>query len=344
MREPESPQERIRQRAGEHRAAMESGSWWHSIDLGGGNVTPGVRKLGELRKIYASFGLPDDLTGKRVLDMGCWDGFYSFEAERHGAEVVAVDCFRPENFFRARQALRSNVEFHEMSVYALDRKKLGTFDIVLFLNVVYHLRHPLLGLERICEMTRDVAVIESTVSDNFFPSQIGRPILEFYELDELAGQYDNWWGPNTACLIGMTRASGFARADLLQREETRTLLKAFRNWNGRTPLESPPSLHVPAVFNPVTWERPIPVTGRHAFLGMYARGLPDDVTRDSLRVHAGSFGINPVHVGDSQYPGFKQINTPLPPGLDPGTVPVWIEAGARRSNEAEAELVEGSEW
>src|SRR2546425_135288 len=83
----------------------------------------------------------------------------SFEAERHGAEVVAIDCWWPEKFFLAHRALNSRVAFHELSVYELSRERLGAFDIVLFLGVLYHLRHPLLVLERVCEMTHETAVI-----------------------------------------------------------------------------------------------------------------------------------------------------------------------------------------
>src|SRR5215218_9171267 len=103
----------INQTADRQREALQASGWWHSIDLGDGQVTPGAHELSELKENYERFGLPDDLTGKRVFDIGCWDGFYSFEAERHGAEVVAMDCWRPENFFLAREALNSKVEFHE---------------------------------------------------------------------------------------------------------------------------------------------------------------------------------------------------------------------------------------
>ena len=69
---------------------LASTGWWHSIELGDGIVTTGVHTLEELKGNYARFLLPEDLTGKRVLDIGCWDGFYSFEAEAHGADVLAV--------------------------------------------------------------------------------------------------------------------------------------------------------------------------------------------------------------------------------------------------------------
>lgn len=337
-----SAREAIAKQGCREKAAIDSGSWWHSIELGGGYVTPGVKTLEELRENYASLELPDDLGEKRVLDVGCWDGFYSFEAERHGAQVVAIDCFRPENFMKAHSTLKSKVEFREMSVYELSRKQLGTFDIVLFLGVLYHLRHPLLGLERLCEVTRDFAFIESHVTDDFFIAP--NPIMEFYEFEQLGGRYDNWWGPSSECLVQMIRASGFPRVEILRRESTRAAIKACRNWVPNPALEVSPSIFVSTTFNPVTWNHEVPISGRNAFLGMYAKGLPENVTRESLRVHVGSFGIGPHFVGDSQYPCYKQINLPVPPGLDPGTTTVWIETGSQRSNGAEVQLVEGQEW
>lgn len=324
------------------RVAIGSGAWWHSIDLGGGYITPGVHNLDDLRDNYSSCKLPEDLNGKRLLDVGCWDGFYSFEAERHGAEVVAVDCFRPENFFKAHSALKSTAEFREMSVYDVSRKELGTFDIVLFLGVLYHLRHPLLGLEHICEVTGDFAVIESHVVDDLFSAP--RPVMEFYEFDQLGGQYDNWWGPSSECLAQMIRAAGFPRVELLRRIFSRATFKAHRQWEPNSVLESSASILVPGVFNPVTWNKEVPVSGRNAFLGMYAKGLPADVTRESLRIHVGVFGISPHFVGESQYADYKQIHAPVPPGLEPGSVTVWIETGNQRSNEARLHLVEGKQW
>src|SRR5215813_8745660 len=279
-------------------AEMAAGSWWHSIELGNGVITPGVHPIEELRGNYALFNLPDDLSGRSVLDIGCWDGFYSFEAERHGASVTSMDCVRPANFFRAREALRSGAEFHELSVYEVTKEGLGSFDIVLFLGVLYHLRHPLLALEQVCEVTRDFAVIESHVIDNIFPAE--HPLMQFYEFDHLGGQYDNWWGPNIECLTQMARSAGFARAELLKRDQTRATIKAFRRWNDKPAQASSQmssGVRIRDVFNAVTIERHFPRRGRHAFVMILVEGLPAIARRWELRVEIGGFGAHPIYIG-----------------------------------------------
>src|SRR5262249_6352591 len=180
---------------------------------------------------------------------------YTFEAERHGAEVVAVDVWRPETFFEARRALNSRAEHHEMSVYELSRERLGSFDIVFFMGVLYHLKHPLLGLERVCEMTGDFAVIETHAVDNVFDTLL--PVMEFYEINALAGQYDNWWGPNCECVIQMARAAGFVRTEVLRREPTRVVIKAYRRWEP-VELGALPSLCIRRIINACTNELRFP--------------------------------------------------------------------------------------
>ena len=339
--------ERIDQMAAAQRGELEAHGWWHSIDLGGGRVTPGAHRLDELRDNYARFGLPADLGGRRVLDIGCWDGFYSFEAERHGAAVVSVDCWRPPGFFIAHRELGSRAEFEELSVYEVTRERVGTFDIVLFLGVLYHLRHPLLALERVCEVTRDFAVIETHAIDNIFPTS--HPVMEFYELDELGGQYDNWWGPNGECLVRMARAAGFARVEVLRREPTRVVVKASRGWAAGG-SEPSPDLCIRGVTNAVTFDERLhrlPRRGRHAFLAVWVEGLPLTATRENVGVEVGGLGIKPIFVGqvsDPRYAGCAQINAPVPPGLDVGATSVRVIHDGRHSNEVEIRLEEGSEW
>jgi tRNA (mo5U34)-methyltransferase len=331
--------------ADEQREEYFSSGWWHSIDLGNGRVTPGAHQLEELQENFALFNLPLDLTGKRVLDIGCWDGFYSFEAERRGAQVVAVDCWRPEKFFVAHQALNSRVQFHELSVYEVTKERLGTFDIVFFLGVLYHLRHPLLALERVCEVTRELALIESHVIDN--ARSTAYPNMEFYELDELGGQYDNWWGPNSECLVRMTRAAGFARVEPLRPQLSRNVLKAYRCWDD-LPSEPAPSLRLRDVTNAINFKHHFPRRGRHAFLALWVDGLPAAVTREQLRVTVNGFGAAPYFVGPSFNAAGEfdctQINVAVPPGLDAGCARVRLYCDSQTSNEVEIELVEGSEW
>jgi hypothetical protein len=228
-----------------------------------------------------------------------------------------------------------------MSVYEVSRRELGAFDFVLFLGVLYHLRHPLLGLERVCEVTREEAIIESHIIDDFFTCD--RPLMEFYERTELASQYDNWWGPSYDCLTRMTRAAGFVRMEQFRRSPARVTIRAWRDWESSA-LESELSLHISEAFNSATWEPTIPVSGRHAFLGVYARGLQDGATSETIRIHVGSFGGTPIFVGECEFAEYKQINAVLPPGLEPGTLSLWIEDRGKRSNEVQLQLIAGAKW
>ena len=321
-----------------------SGSWWHSIDLGRGQVTPGVHSLAELQGLYDSLKLPEDMTGQSLLDIGCWDGFYTFEAERHCARVTSVDCWRPNNFFAAGKALQSQAEFHELNVYDISKDKIGAFDIVLFMGVLHHLRHPLLALERVCEVTRDFAVIESRTTDKLRPSD--SPVMEFYEFDELGGQYDNWWTPNVECMAQMARSAGFARVELLYRTDTRAAIKAFRKWNDK-PEHVHPSVVIRDVINAATNDHRFPRSGRQSLLSIRTEGLPKTARRWDTRVEVGAFGIHPTYVGppgDPQFANLMQINAPMPPGLELGPTSVQVWHGVKLSNLFSIELVEGSQW
>lgn len=330
----------VYQVADERRQQFLTNRWWHSIDLGNGYITPGAIPLAEMQANFAYLQLPEDLTGKRVLDIGCWDGFYSFECERRGAEVVAVDCWRPQGFFLAHEALQSRVQFHELSVYELSREQLGSFDIVLFLGVLYHLRHPLLALERVCEMTHEFALIETHVIDN--ARALNFPALEFYEWDELGGQYDNWCGPNTKGLLAMTRSAGFVRPEILQQHVSRSVIKAYRHWN-KPATEATPSLDIVEVLNAIHFQPFVPQNGRHAYIAIWVEGLPDTVTREELQVEIGGYGITPYYAGAAQN-NSTQINAPLPPGLPFGAATVKVFYANHLSNEATINVVAGTTW
>jgi tRNA (mo5U34)-methyltransferase len=202
--------------SGNLRARVEALRWYHTIDLGHGLVTRGVDDT-PLR--LASLDLPASLAGRSVLDIGAWDGFFSFEAERRGASrVVACDHYSwhgvgwgtgngKAGFALAREALGSRVEDLDVDVMDLSPERVGTFDVVLFLGVLYHLRHPLLALERVAAVTRDLLVIETVVDMAGFK----RPAVAFYPDRELNADPTNWWGPNIPAVTGMLRSVGFER-------------------------------------------------------------------------------------------------------------------------------------
>ena len=113
------------------------------------------------------------------------------------------------SFEFAREALGSKVRDSTVDVLALDPSRLGTFDIVLFLGVLYHMRHPLLALEKVASISRDMLVVETHVDMLDEP----RPAMAFYPGAELASDGSNWFGPNPACVVAMLRDVGFTRIE-----------------------------------------------------------------------------------------------------------------------------------
>jgi len=197
-------------------AALE---WYHTIDLGSGIVTPGAD---DTPRRLARLDLPQSLEGLSVLDIGAWDGFFSFECERRGAaRVVATDYYSwhgggwgtKAGFQLAREALASRVEDVDIDVVDLTPERIGTFDLVLLLGVLYHLRHPLLALERVASVTRRTLILETVVDMVGFR----RPALAFYPGTELNGDPTNWFGPNPAAIVGMLQTVGFDRTGVVTR-------------------------------------------------------------------------------------------------------------------------------
>lgn len=212
--------------------------WWHGgMDLGNGVITRGESH--PANNLLPRVGLPADLTGKTVLDIGTADGFMAFECERRGtAKVVAVDSFVTSNwvlpfawatgragFDLAHEALGSNVQAVECEVLDLDPADLGTFDVVLFLGVLYHMRHPLLALERAAAMTHDLLIVESYIVED--DSNI--PAMRFFPGNELNNDPTNWWGPNVACIEAMLQVIGFSSVELVSVGNTRAVVHARRN-------------------------------------------------------------------------------------------------------------------
>ena len=204
------------------------GPWFHNLDLNGVKTAP-AHFLGDYPQVKwqrFSDAIPADLSGLSVLDIGCNAGFYSLEMKRRGAaRVLGIDA-DDEYLEQARFAAEvtgADVEFRRLSVY--DVAALGeSFDIVLFMGVLYHLRHPLLALDLIHEhAARDLLVFQSMQRGSpevdahqedydFWQTHMfdlpGFPKLHFIE-DRYAGDPTNWWVPNRACAEAMLRSTGF---------------------------------------------------------------------------------------------------------------------------------------
>jgi tRNA (mo5U34)-methyltransferase len=299
--------------------------WWHSFELPDGSLVKGVNTLEALKQRLARFPIPDDLTGKRALDIGCWDGWFTFELERRGAEVVAIDRWDNPRFRDMYEILGSRADYRQMNVYDLDPAKIGQFDIVLFLGVLYHLKHPLLALERVCSVTRDFAAVESFALSERFQPGIGieqHSMMRYFEREEFGGQLDNWWAPTPRCLVEMCRTAGFARAELIAVHDFGAVVSCSRKWPDGDGGEAAPDL--------------IAVNHAENF-GFNFRATDDDYmqvdatggepwTLSNMQAEVGGLGAAPVtvhHKDDHWYANFK-----LPPGLAPG----WREVRVRTTD------------
>ncbi|MFN2225647.1 MAG: class I SAM-dependent methyltransferase [Anaerolineae bacterium] len=192
------------------RARIGKIQWFHNWELLPGVWTGGWHAMSEM---LPTPHIPHDLSGKRVLDVGCADGYYSFLAESRGAEVVSIDVSPSQGYTLAHDVLGSRATFHHMSLYDVRPETLGTFDVVFCFGVYYHLKHPLLGMERIAGVTRDYALVESAVADLALPP--GVAVSRFFEFAELNDDPTNWWAPNVEGLVQTMRAAGFPRAALV---------------------------------------------------------------------------------------------------------------------------------
>lgn len=209
-------------------AIADLGPWFHNLHLPDGRQTAPEHPLGDFpafkwRQIEGC--LPGDLSGARALDIGCNAGFYSFQLAARGAEVLALDL--DEHYLeQGRWAARcldpeERVEFRQGSVYDLVDVE-GTFEVVLFMGVLYHLRYPLLALDVVAEKVGGTLVLQTlTVPDERAggtPEDVAMnerkklaeptwPRAAFIE-HQLAGDPTNWWAPDSACVEAMARSTG----------------------------------------------------------------------------------------------------------------------------------------
>jgi tRNA (mo5U34)-methyltransferase len=322
--------------------------WYHSIELPDGAVIEGHQSLDQLRRRLRQFPIPEDLRGKRVLDIGAWDGWFSFEMERRGAEVMALDSARNTRLLEARSLLGSRIEYQIGDICRTTAKDLGTFDIVLFLGVLYHVKHPVMALENVCGMCRDMACIESFVTDGAATERTAVPSMEFYETTELRGQLDNWVGPNVACLMAFCRTAGFARVDFAGALGERGHVTAWRQWLPATGLAAPP--RILCLDNAATHDHSFS-TRADDYATFYFTSAENDLTCDNVMPSIGPYGSRPIHVARTG--GGWQATCKIPPGLESGwhdavirtarsglsaavRIPIDLDLAARRARTAPA--------
>ncbi len=227
------------------------GDWFHNLDLGGVKTAP-QHFLGDYPAVVwngIAPALPRDLSGKTVLDIGCNAGFFSLEMKRRGAaRVLGVD-FDARYLAQARLAAEVSgleVEFRELSVY--DVARLGErFDVVVFMGVLYHLRHPLLALDLLrAHAAKDLLVFQSMLrgSEGRFPAAPDYPFTERDVFDhpawpklhfveqQYAHDETNWWIPNRACVEAMLRSAGFEPTPLPHTELYLCRRRERGDWDG----------------------------------------------------------------------------------------------------------------
>jgi tRNA (mo5U34)-methyltransferase len=199
--------------------------WFHSLTLPGGETTAGEKPAAVLAA-EADVVFKHGVAGKRVLDIGAWDGFFSFEAERRGAaRVLATDhfCWSGEGwgtkagFDYAHRKLGSQVATLDIDVPRIGPETVGLHDVVLFLGVLYHVKDPLAALERAASVTADLLVVETATALDGLPW----PVARYYRGRELNDDPTNFWAPNRRCLEGMARDLGFARVEMTGHPSTR---------------------------------------------------------------------------------------------------------------------------
>ena len=236
---------RLRRRRELKRMVASVPFWWHSIDLGDGVVTPGRKSPDVHLAELAAMRWPD-LRGKSVLDIGGWDGFYAFEAERRGASRVAVldhymwamdvpgqqaywrhcaeigevpapyhttEYWHPDElpgkrgFDVARTALRSSVEAIAVDFMDVDLASVGQWDVTLYLGVLYHMEDPIRALKRLASVTGELSVIETETV--VVPGLEDQAMWRFFPTNEVNADISNWWAPNLTALRGAAKAAGF---------------------------------------------------------------------------------------------------------------------------------------
>lgn len=260
------------------RARIATYPWYHSIDLGRGVVTSGAKPLAVCTAETNAIFDRVDLNGRSVLDVGAWNGLFSFEAKRRGAtRVLATDSYcwtHPhfrgrETFELARAELGLPVDALEIDVAQLSRESVGEFDIVLYLGVFYHRYDSIEALACVASLARDLLVVETQLDLR----KIHHPAMAFYPRRELNSDATNWWGPNEYCVDALLRGHGFAEVEAATHptDSKRAIFHAWRSTKPRLrPLRETERL------------KPVPVDMRSRIMREICRPFRGLIRRKSI--------------------------------------------------------------
>lgn len=227
---------------------MQEIDWWHNMELDG-VMTNGRDYTQEKLKLIQ---MPERLDGKTVIDIGAWDGFFSFEAERRGAKVLAIDTLvwqrnklwdpkqnkkiphsGKRGFEFARKILNSKVEDKEIEIMdllvELQKGHIGQSDLVLCLGLLYHMEDPF-GM---CKIMYDICkedgmMILETHLDCEVEGMMGKPMMRFYPNKEQNNDPGTWWGPNPQCVEAMLKAAGFKEVKLILQNNHRGVFHVWK--------------------------------------------------------------------------------------------------------------------
>jgi tRNA (mo5U34)-methyltransferase len=264
-------------------ARVNQFQWHHTMELGDGVVTPGGKSLAICQTEASLIFDRVNVGGRSVLDIGAWNGFFSFEAKRRGAaRVLATDSFvwaHPgfrgrETFDIARAALGVDLEAREIDAANLSKETVGEFDIVLYLGVFYHRYDAVEALAKVAALAKDVLVLETHLDLR----DLDVPAMIFYPGKELANDPTNWWGPNELCIIALLKGHGFTEIEVSAHPGgyNRAVFHAWRSTAARTkPLPPELMLRPVAEMRREEYRRRHPILAGLRGIGRALRGIRD---------------------------------------------------------------------
>jgi tRNA (mo5U34)-methyltransferase len=197
-------------------ATLGDVGWFHSFALSDGTCVNGTKLPAMLQAEFEAILAPLPLDGLTVLDVGAWNGAFSFEAKRRGAaRVLATDMFawtHPvfrglERFLYVRKDTSLNIEYKSIDVPEITTATVGQFDVVLFLSVFYHMPDPRSVIKPLAEISKFWMVLETHLDLDEVPY----PAMRYYPGSELGNDPTNWWGPNQQCIEALLVNAGFTQ-------------------------------------------------------------------------------------------------------------------------------------